>query len=279
MFRSVKQGLFVAGLAVAVAFLLNALLGEQNLADGAPFRDRPRIINPDRDTVVPRPKVVEKIVERATDEPVQPEYVVKVKVERGPLTSDSGTGTLIREDLVLTAHHNVRALGVKIMDEKLITVTFVDGTVRDAKVIGFDKDDDFALLQFEAVELAAAVIGDANPVEGDEILIGGFPMAGKYQEIKGKVAGFGAPLRDSQRDSIFYVNAKGISGMSGAGAFNSKGELAGVMFGTLGRANCSDVEAVKAFIDRVLPNEAKAPEPQGGIDVFKPVSGGWEPLK
>ncbi len=221
------RALFVILLAVAVGVGLAAVLGINTLADGAPFR--PRVF----------------------DDAEQPSYVVRVDAHTNDLESDVGTGTVIDNGLVVTNHHVVRGLRNRILDRDVVTVTFSDGTTHDAVVLKYDADDDFALIEVPtAPETDIAPLAEGPPDSGDVIRVGGFPLAGKYREVEGKVSGFGAPLRTSRRDSIFYFNARTLGGMSGAGAFNEAGELVGVMFGNYQslRAHASDVTALRAFL-------------------------------
>lgn len=225
--KAIAKGLFVALIAVAIGYGLAAALGVNTLADGAPFR--PRVV----------------------DNAEQPSYVVRVDAHLNDLESDVGTGTVIDTGLVVTNHHVVRGLRNRILDRDVVTVTFSDGTTADAVVLKYSAEDDFALLEVaNAPETEIVPLADAPPEAGDMIRVGGFPLAGKYREVEGKVSGFGAPLRTSRRDSIFYFNARTLGGMSGAGALNEDGELVGVMFGNFEalRAHASDVTALREFL-------------------------------
>lgn len=246
--RKLFNGLLVAVIAMLVGGLISFAVFDTKVADGAP-------------------------VVGAT----QPDYVVKVEaraVERpGYVETHCGTGTIVKPDLVLTNHHVVRDLGGKIMNREIIDVTTSDGTVVKATVLSFDKDNDFALLQLSTPVKATAVkLAEAPPQEGDVIRIGGFPGHGLvpgvkgYYEVQGKVSGFSSIARLSRRESVFIVNAKTFSGMSGSSAFNENGEIAGVMWGSLARCRVSDVTELKKFLDRT--EYANEPAPVPDINVF-----------
>ncbi len=182
----------------------------------------------------------------------QPAYVVNVTVAYNTLDQeqDQGTGTLIRSDLVLTCHHVVRDA----RPGDRVFVTFKHGMEREALVIKTDKDLDLAVLRIDPVITAAARASRKAAIKNQEVVIGGFPTVDKYQEIRGRVAGFRDATRNSPGKELFIVSQRsaGMSGgMSGGPVFNMGGEVVGVLFGNLRYAHCTGLEAIKTFMKGV----------------------------
>jgi S1-C subfamily serine protease len=175
----------------------------------------------------------------------QPACCVRVDV-LGSRGGEHGTGTLVRPDLVLTAHHVIR-------DSRpgdRIRVTFRDGFERDASVVKVDRTQDLAALAIEPVIYPAARPAKRSVIKDQDVVICGFPKAGDYDEVRGRVVGFASPTRNSE-DTLFTVSERAESGMSGGPVFNMNGDLVGVLFGSLRYANCTGLDAIKAFLRSV----------------------------
>jgi hypothetical protein len=87
-------------------------------------------------------------------------------------------------------------------------------------------------------------------IKDQDVVICGFPKAGDYDEVRGRVVGFASPTRNSE-DTLFTVSERAESGMSGGPVFNMNGDLVGVLFGSLRYANCTGLDAIKAFLRSV----------------------------
>jgi S1-C subfamily serine protease len=171
----------------------------------------------------------------------QPQFVVKVHVHDG-----SGTGSLVRSDLVLTCHHVIR-------DSRpgdRIYVEFKNGLERDATVVKVNKDTDLALLRIEPVLLSCAKPANKAAVKNQEVVIGGFPQGNEYAEVRGRVVDFHSYERNGPQ-VLFSVSNRVASGVSGGPVLNVSGDVVGVLFGSLRFAHCTGLDAIKDFLSDV----------------------------
>ena len=135
----------------------------------------------------------------------------------------SGSGFIISKDgYILTNHHVIE-------DSSSITVSFYDGTSKEAKLIGYDASNDIAVLKVEATDLVPVVLGDSNNLNvGDSVVAIGNPLgeltfsltAGAVSALDREVTiSNGATMRLIQTDCA--IN----SGNSGGALFNLYGEV------------------------------------------------------
>lgn len=176
----------------------------------------------------------------------QPVYVVNVIVQHNNRNQETehSSGTLIRSDLVLTCHHAIRDT----RPGDRVFVRFKHGMEKDAVVIKTDKDLDLAILRIEPVITAAARPARKVAIKNQDVVIGGFPSAGEYREVRGTVIGFRDATKNSPGKEFFLVNQRAASGMSGGPVLNVSGEVVGVLFGSLRYANCTGLAAIKTFL-------------------------------
>lgn len=174
----------------------------------------------------------------------QKKFVAKIIVEGRGNTEQRGSGSLIREDLVLTNWHVVN-------DRKKggdIVVEFYDGTIRHAKIVSTKQKVDLCVLRISPVSITPVTPG--KPVEkGSGVTVCGFPYGKSYAEVSGKVSGwrqFGKNY--TAKDDIFLVNRTCTSGMSGGPVLDSKDRIVGVLFGSDTYANCCELLAIREFL-------------------------------
>lgn len=173
-----------------------------------------------------------------------PPYVVRVIADYGTHL-DVGSGVLVRGDLILTAHHNIRAVrgGTK------LSVQFSDGILREARVVRRDATQDLALLKIKTVLYQVARPALVEPEIGECVSICGFKKGKTYTVVTGKVVGRRSPTQNSE-DTLFVIDGKSFAGMSGGPVLNSEGDVVGTLFGTKDYSNCTGLKTIKQFLTR-----------------------------
>jgi hypothetical protein len=125
--------------------------------------------------------------------------------------------------LVLTNWHVVRdATGP-------LVVYFSDGFRSRAFVLRTDRDWDLAALAIRRPNVQPVVLASVPPRQGDTLTIVGYG-AGSYREASGRCTNYFSPGGDLPRE-IVELSVAAREGDSGGPIFNSRGELAGVLFG------------------------------------------------
>ncbi len=164
--------------------------------------------------------------------------VARVNVAIGNITYH-GSGTLITSDIVITNWHVVR-------DKGDITVEFGKFTTK-ARVIKIDKTWDLAALRLETKPKIKPIKIGKVPRIGDKLTIAGYG-SGNYQQSTGKLIKFCAPGR-TEPDDILELKATARNGDSGGPILNQKGELVGVLFGSInGLTNGSHSGRILKFL-------------------------------
>lgn len=142
-------------------------------------------------------------------------------------SASSGTGFFIREDgYILTNHHVIE-------NGSTYTVTCYDGTQYPATVVGYEEENDIAVLKIEANDMPTVTFGDSdNLLVGEDILTIGNPLGElTYTMTKGIVSALDRMLNMDEGVSIdmFQIDAAVNSGNSGGPAFNMYGQVIGVV--------------------------------------------------
>ena len=137
----------------------------------------------------------------------------------------SGSGFIISEDgYILTNYHVVEG-------GSDIRVSFFDGSEKDAELIGFDQDNDIAVLKTNASRLNAVTLGDSDELSvGDTVLIIGNPLGMlSFTLTSGVVSALDRELVDDNSSiRMFQTDAAINSGNSGGPAFNMDGAVVGI---------------------------------------------------
>lgn len=167
-----------------------------------------------------------------------------------------GSGTLIdaREQygLVVTNWHVVRDAVGK------IEVRFPDGHVSEARPLKLDETWDLAALVVwrpptEPVRLAAR-----PPQQGDQLTICGYGQ-GDYRALTGRCTDYYAP-EVGEPQELVELDVEARQGDSGGPIFNSRGELAGVLFGAArGTTLGSFGGRVQTFLATLAPDIGARP--------------------
>jgi hypothetical protein len=138
-----------------------------------------------------------------------------------------GSGTLIdvsqSHGLVLTNWHVVKDAAGNVI------VSFPDGFQSPGYVIKMDRDWDLAAVAIWRPRVMPVSIANVAPQPGEMLTIAGYG-AGNYRAISGPCTEYLSP-GPSLPYEIVELHAAARHGDSGGPIFNSRGELAGVLFG------------------------------------------------
>jgi hypothetical protein len=145
--------------------------------------------------------------------------------EHGATSFGSGTLVDVREDfgLVITNWHVVRDA------QGPIEVIFPGGFTSQARAVKSDEDWDLAALVIWKPPVAPVSISDTAPRPGDQLTICGYGP-GIYRSATGYCTQYYAP-KENLPQQMVELNVEARQGDSGGPIFNSRGELAGVLFG------------------------------------------------
>ena len=141
-----------------------------------------------------------------------------------------GSGSLVAVDanhgLVVTNWHVVRdATGP-------ITVVFSNGFRSGAIVLRTDRDWDLAALAIQRPNVQPLLISTEPPRPGDVLTIAGYG-SGAYRALSGRCSEYLSPGANFPAELV-EVDVPARLGDSGGPILNSKGEVAGVLFGAAG---------------------------------------------
>jgi S1-C subfamily serine protease len=139
-----------------------------------------------------------------------------------------GSGVLVDEQVVLTNWHVVRD------NPSSVEVRFGGKRSVVGKFIAADNDWDVAIIAVAAGHGVKPVrIANRNPGRGDGLTIAGYgPTRTVYREQSGQFIQYLSPAGLSTYELI-ELSATARDGDSGGPILNSKGEVAGILFGTV----------------------------------------------
>ena len=138
----------------------------------------------------------------------------------------AGSGFILSEDgYVLTNQHVIEKANT-------ITVAMFDGTKYPAKLVGYDKNNDIAVLKIEAKGLTPVTLGSSDKLQvGDEVIAIGNPLGElTFSLTKGNVSALNraVTLSSSVTMNLIQTDAAINSGNSGGPLFNMYGEVVGI---------------------------------------------------
>lgn len=170
--------------------------------------------------------------------------VVRVVVpERDGVAYGSGALVAVNQSsgLVVTNWHVVRdAAGP-------ITVLFPDGFRSAAGVLRADRDWDLAALVIWRPNAAPIAVSAQAPRPGEALTIAGYG-SGSYRAVTGQCTQYVSP-GENQPFEMIELSAPARNGDSGGPILNSRGELAGVLFGSaFGRTTGSYCGRLRWFL-------------------------------
>lgn len=156
-----------------------------------------------------------------------------------------GSGTLVdvndKYGLVLTNWHVVKDAAGNVI------VSFPDGFQTPGYVVKTDRDWDLAAVAIWRPQAKPVAIAGAVPERGEPLTIAGYG-SGNYRAQSGRCTQYLAPGPNMPYD-IVEVSAAARHGDSGGPILNSRGELAGVLFGEGGGRTAGSAAArVRWFV-------------------------------
>ena len=137
----------------------------------------------------------------------------------------SGTGFFISSDGYVVSNYHV------VEGATTIQVQTVNGLTYDAKLVGYDKNNDVSLMKIEAENLACVVIGDSDLVAvGDQVVAIGNALGKLAATLTvGYVSGKDRIVStDGTAINMLQTDASINSGNSGGPLFNAYGEVVGI---------------------------------------------------
>ena len=143
----------------------------------------------------------------------------------------SGTGFIISEDGYILTNYHVIEYAVNY--GYTLTVMMYDGTSYAATVVGYEEDNDVAVIKIEAEGLNVVTIGDSEEMQvGDTIYAVGNPLGElDYTMTSGIVSALDRVIQVDSTTSInmFQIDAAVNSGNSGGPVYNAEGEVIGIV--------------------------------------------------
>lgn len=187
---------------------------------------------------------------------IHPAVVRVVAPGKGSVSYGSGTLVDVNGDygLVITNHH--------VIDESTgnISVIFPDGFYSLATVRKIDRDWDLAALVIKRPNVTPVSLANVAPRPGEPLTIAGYG-SGNYRAVAGRCTQYVAPDRRMPFEMV-ELAASARQGDSGGPILNSRGELAGVLFGEGGgRTAGSYCGRVKWFLASLIDRPNLTPPP------------------
>ncbi len=156
----------------------------------------------------------------------------------------SGSGFIVTDDGYIVTNFHV------IEDSDSITVSLYNGDTYEAALIGYDENNDLAVLKIEAEELAPVILGDSDNLNvGDSVVAIGNPLGElTFSLTSGSIS---AKDREVTMSSNLTMNLLQTdcainSGNSGGALFNLYGEVIGIT-----NAKYSSSSSSEASIDNI----------------------------
>ncbi len=143
----------------------------------------------------------------------------------------SGSGFVLTQDGYIVTNHHVIADAVG-NDQMSIEVSFADGNKYTATLVGYESDNDVALLKIDATDLQAVVLGDSDQiVVGETVYAIGNPLGElTFSLTNGLISATDRLIAtdESTTMNMLQTNAAINPGNSGGPLFNSAGQLIGI---------------------------------------------------
>ena len=145
---------------------------------------------------------------------------------RQTTSAASGSGFILTADgYILTNYHVVE-------DSEKITVSLYDNSSYSAKLIGYDENNDIAVLKIDAASLTPVVIGSSSDLDvGEEVIAIGNPLGElTFSLTAGVVSALDREITVSNGVTMDLIQTDCAinSGNSGGALFNLYGEVVGI---------------------------------------------------
>ena len=143
----------------------------------------------------------------------------------------SGSGFILTEDgYIITNYHVIETAYANNLD---VTVMLNDGTQYTAAIVGFEPDNDVALLKVEATGLTPVTLGNSDTIlMGETVYAVGNPLGElSFSMSTGYVSGLDRVISTQEGESInmFQIDAPVNPGNSGGPVYNALGQVVGVV--------------------------------------------------
>ncbi len=146
-------------------------------------------------------------------------------------TASSGSGFVITSDGYIVTNHHVIADVIE-YETLTIDVSFYNGDSYPATLIGYEEDNDVALLKIDAKNLDAVSLGDSDDLDVGEIIYAiGNPLGElTFSLTDGLVSALDRLVSTSEGTTMnmFQTNTAINPGNSGGPIFNASGDVVGI---------------------------------------------------
>lgn len=143
----------------------------------------------------------------------------------------SGSGFVISEDGYILTNYHVISYAVEY--GYALTVIFYDGTTYDATVVGYEEDNDIAVIKIDATGLSPVTLGSSSDMTvGEQIYTVGNPLGElTYTMTSGIVSALDREIQTDESTTInmFQIDAAVNAGNSGGPVYDSNGQVIGVV--------------------------------------------------
>lgn len=149
----------------------------------------------------------------------------------------AGTGFIITPDGYIMTNYHVIESAQK--SEHKIQVLLKDKSSFEAKIVGFDEDNDVAVLKIDASDLSPVSIGNSDDIAvGDSVFAIGNPLGElDFSMTSGRVSALDRSItieRNGTAINMFQFDAAINSGNSGGPVYNESGEVIGIATAKVG---------------------------------------------
>lgn len=148
-------------------------------------------------------------------------------------TPVSGSGFIVSQDgYVVTNYHVIESVLSPGRSSEIV-IQMYDGGAYAAEVIGYEEEDDLAVLKLEANGLKPVTLGSiSESAVGDTVYVVGNPLGElTYTMTDGMICAMDRVISTevSTAINVFQINAAVNSGNSGGPVYNSRGEVIGIV--------------------------------------------------
>jgi serine protease Do len=195
----------------------------------------------------------------------------------GQITSSpvSGSGFIISADGYVVTNFHVIQYAVAQNSE--LTVMTHDGKSYAAKVVGYEQDNDLAVIKIDATGLNAVTLGTNKDMKvGNQIYTVGNPLGElTYTMTSGIVSALDREIteEDGTRINMFQIDAAVNPGNSGGPVYNDRGEVLGIVSakfsstGVEGLGFAIPIDDANNIISQLMTTGRVAGKPSMGISV------------
>jgi serine protease Do len=217
---------------------------------------------------------IEEIAARNEDSVVEINTTVTTPSMFGEaIGQGAGSGVIVKEDGYIATNYHV------IENSRAITVRLHDGDEYSAQIVGYDQQNDIAVIKIDAPDLTAASIGSSSELGVGDLAVaignplgrlGGTVTSGIISSLDRRLT-----LDNNTTLDLLQTDAAINPGNSGGGLFNEKGELIGIVVakssgtGVEGLGFAIPIDTAAPIIDDLIENGKVSNRPMAGITVYE----------